>query len=53
MGKYVAFVGMVIGSSIGGWLGGQFGLMSMVILSAVGAGAGFYLGRKLLNDFLD
>jgi len=50
MKKLVSFFGMLVGSSIGGWLGGQIGFMSMVVLSGIGAGVGFYYGRKLLDD---
>jgi hypothetical protein len=50
MKKLVGFFGMLFGSSIGGWLGGQIGLMSMIVLSAIGAGVGFYYGRRLLDD---
>ena len=53
MEKMCAYVGMIVGSSLGGWLGGQIGLGTMIVLSAVGAGFGFYLGRKVISDFLD
>ena len=53
MHKMAGLIGMFIGSSFGGWIGMQIGLMTMAILSAIGAGVGFYYGRKLLNDFLD
>lgn len=53
MEKICAFVGMIIGSSVGGWLGSMMGLSMMVILSAVGAGAGLYAGRRLLQEFLN
>ena len=52
MEKMCAIVGMLVGSSLGGWLGGMIGLWSMMILSAIGAGLGFYWGRKLASDFL-
>ena len=50
MEKFAGFFGMLVGSFAGGWVGGKIGLMSAVILSAIGAGAGFYYGRKLLGD---
>lgn len=53
MSRMCAFMGMVIGSSIGGWLGAKLGLFMMVMLSSVGAGAGFYYGRRFSQDFLD
>ena len=53
MEKMCAITGMLIGSSLGGWLGGMVGIWSMMFFSAIGAGVGFYLGRKLASDFLD
>ena len=53
MEKICATVGMLIGSSVGGWLGAKMGLFMMVVLSAVGAGAGFYYGRRVIQNFLD
>lgn len=53
MEKMVGFVGMIIGSSVGGWLGEMMGLYGMVFLSAIGAGVGWYFGRKVVVDFLD
>jgi hypothetical protein len=53
MERMSAFVGMMIGSSVGGWLGSMMHLYMMVILSAVGAGLGFYLGARLVREFLD
>lgn len=53
MDKIVGFIGMIVGSSIGGWIGAKIGLMSMMMLSAIGAGVGFYYSRKLWKDFLD
>lgn len=53
MEKMCAIAGMFIGSSAGGWLGAQMGIFMMVILSAVGAAAGFYYGRRLIQDFID
>ena len=50
MNKLVGFFGMLFGSSIGGRVGGQIGFLSMVVLSAIGAGVGFYYGRRLLDD---
>ncbi|MDP7639462.1 MAG: hypothetical protein QGG73_07065 [Candidatus Hydrogenedentes bacterium] len=41
---------MFFGSAVGGWIGGQIALISMVVFSAVGAAAGFYYGRKILGD---
>ena len=53
MPKICAFFGMLAGSSLGGWLGAKIGLGTMIVLSALGAGLGFYYGRKILEDFLD
>lgn len=53
MEKLVGLVGMFAGSAIGGWIGGKFGLMWMMVLSAIGAGVGFYFGRKVVRDYLD
>ena len=48
-----AMVGMFVGSSAGGWLGSQIGLFTMVVLSAMGAAAGFYYGRRIVQQYLD
>ncbi len=53
MEKMCTFTGLFIGSSLGGWLGAQMGLMMMVVLSSVGAGFGFYFGRRLFREYLD
>jgi hypothetical protein len=43
--------GMTVGGWLGWWAGSQVGLMSAVLLSMVGTGAGLYLGRKLARDY--
>ena len=53
MEKMCTFAGMIAGSTLGGWLGAKIGLGGMVVLSAIGAGLGFYLGRKVLSNYLD
>ncbi len=48
-----AFIGMTILSGVGWWLGAQAGLGTAIVLSGVGAGVGFYYGRKIAKDLLD
>ena len=53
MKKFFAIVGMTIGGYLGWWLGDYIGIMSAVLLSAVGTGLGLYIGRWLFERLLD
>jgi hypothetical protein len=46
MGKLLAFVGATLFSSVGWWLGSFVGIMTAVMLSAVGTGVGIYAGKR-------
>ncbi|MBI5886431.1 MAG: hypothetical protein HZB85_07600 [Deltaproteobacteria bacterium] len=52
MQKLIAWIGAIIVSSIGWWVGSQIGLMTAVILSGIGTGVGFYYGMKLAKRWL-
>jgi hypothetical protein len=39
-------------SYVGWWLGDMISLFWAVILSALGAGIGLYIGRRLQHDYL-
>jgi len=47
MRKILSIVGSVVGSSLLGWLGSPFGLMTSFMLGMVGTGLGMYGGFKL------
>ncbi len=49
MNGMIKFAGMTVGSSLGGWLGGMVGMGTMIVLSAVGAGLGFYAADRLMR----
>ncbi len=42
-----------VGGAVGWWLGEFVGLMTAVLLSAVGSGAGIFLARWMIDRFLD
>lgn len=52
MQKFFAWVGAIIVSSLGWWLGSQIGIMTAVIFSGIGTGVGFYFGKKLAREWL-
>lgn len=45
--------GSSVVSAVGWWLGSFVGMMTAVILSAVGAGFGIWLSRWLIQEYLD
>lgn len=47
MKKTLVMVGSVAGSSLFGWLGGSFGLMTGFMLGMLGTGLGMYAGARL------
>lgn len=49
MNGIIRFIGMMVGSALGGWLGGLVGMGTMIVLGAVGAGLGFYLADRLMR----
>lgn len=53
MEKMFVWVGLFIGSSAGSWLGAAMGPMWMVVLGSVGAGLGFYAGRRIVQEYLE
>jgi hypothetical protein len=52
MQKLFWFIGSTLGGMIGWWVGEPFGIMTAVILSAVGTGLGIYVGYKVIRDYL-
>jgi len=51
--KLLAGAGSFVGSSVGWWLGAHVGTTTAVMLSGVGAGVGFWGGRRLADRLLD
>ncbi len=51
MSKLIGFVGTMVGSSIGWWLGAKVGIMTALALSFVGTGVGLYYGRKFAANY--
>ena len=45
MSKLLGWVGAALGGAVGWWAGARVGLVTAVMLSAVGTGVGMYLGR--------
>ena len=45
-------IGSTAGGSLGWWIGIHVGLMTGVLLSAFGTGAGLYAARRLIDHFL-
>jgi len=51
--RLFGFVGAALGGQLGWWLGSQVDFMTGFLLSTVGTGVGLYIGRRLLEAFLD
>ena len=51
MSKLLAFVGATLLSAVGWWLGAFVGIMTSVILSAIGTGVGIYYGRRIAEHY--
>jgi hypothetical protein len=49
--KLFKFIGATIVSGIGWWLGAMVGIMTAVILSAIGTGFGIYWGGKVADHY--
>jgi hypothetical protein len=47
-----ATLGTILLGSIGWGIGQYIGLMTAVVLSAIGSGFGLYYGRKLFDEWL-
>lgn len=48
----IGLIGSTAGGALGWWLGDYVGLMTAVMLSALGTGAGLYAARRLVSEFL-
>jgi hypothetical protein len=53
MKKLLGCVGAILGSSVGWWVGASVGTMTAMLVSAVGTGAGLYLGWWAAERLLD
>jgi hypothetical protein len=53
MSRLLGWVGAAIGGSVGWWAGARVGIMTAVVVSAVGTGAGLYLGWWAAERLLD
>ena len=53
MQKLCIFIGMVVLSSVGWWLGSYVGIVTAFLVSGVGSAAGVYLGWRIHRDFLE
>jgi hypothetical protein len=52
MNKMIGFVAATVGSYAGWALGARYGIMTAFMLSMVGTGLGFYVGRRLVTEML-
>jgi hypothetical protein len=46
-------IGMMFGGYLGWWLGDYIGIMTAVLLNAVGTGTGLYISHLLYERLLD
>ena len=46
------FVGITLGGYLGWWAGEQVGMMTAMMLSAVGSGLGLYVVLKFFRDYM-
>ena len=53
MRKLLGWIGATVGGSVGWWAGAGAGVMTAVFASAVGTGAGLYLGWWIAERLLD
>ena len=53
MKKVLVVLNISIGGWIGWWLGSYIGFMTAYFLSVVGAAAGLYYGRKIMEKYLE
>jgi len=52
MEKLMGWVGATVVSGIGWWLGARNGMLTAFLLSIVGTGVGFYVGRRWAGQLL-
>jgi hypothetical protein len=50
--RFVMFVGMAVGSTVGWWLGSYEGIFAALLASGVGGVAGIWLAYRLTRDYL-
>lgn len=50
--KIVGFVGTLLGSSVGWWIGSAGGTMTAFFASTIAGGLGLYYGRRIGARFL-
>lgn len=50
--RLLGFVGATIGSAVGWWLGAHVGVMTAVLVGAVGTGVGLWAGVRLAANYL-
>jgi hypothetical protein len=53
MGKWLGWIGSMIGGYAGWYLGAPIGTMTAFMLMMVGTGAGLYVGRRIVRDYLE
>ena len=53
MSRLLALVGATVVGAIGWALGESIGIFTAVVLSAIGSGVGFYLGRLIAERLVD
>lgn len=53
MRKLLGWIGATVGGSVGWWAGARAGVMTAVFASAIGTGAGLYLGWWIAERLLD
>ena len=51
MRKLLIFVGAMLGSTIGWYLGAPIGTMTAFMVSTLGSGAGMYAGAKVAQRY--
>ncbi len=52
MGRLLVFLGAMIGGSLGWWLGALVGVVTAFMVSTVGTGAGIYISRRFIREYL-
>ncbi len=51
MRKLLIFVGAMVGSTIGWYLGAPIGIMTAFVVSTIGSGAGMYAGARVAERY--
>jgi uncharacterized membrane protein YbhN (UPF0104 family) len=51
MKRFLAFVGMTVGSYVGWWLGSQVGFVTACFASVLGTALGLYAGRRVWQRY--